>query len=139
MASRNIAHCHPLLQEAWSYASKKWEELYPNEPQPFITATYRDDEEQEILYMRDKNHMDDDGDGDVDEKDEWRSNAKPGQSKHNKYPAEAMDIAFRSKKGKLDWSEKLFFRFAGLMKEDSEQIIWGGDWTNRRDTPHFEI
>ncbi len=142
MASRNIADCVPELQVAWTDSQAEWKQLFPDQPQPFLTCTHRSDEEQEILYMMNKNGKDDDGDGKIDEGDEWRSNAKPGQSKHNKFPAEALDIAFKNSKGKLDWSEKLFAGFAILMKKRG--IKWGGDWVSlkkskKNDTPHFEV
>lgn len=149
MASRDMADCVPALQIAFSASCKEWKELYPDRPQPFPTCTHRDDEEQEILYMRDKNHLDDDGDGKIDEADEWRSNAKPGQSDHNKFPTPAVDIAFRKqpgtyKKGEsaLDWSEYLFKDFADIFKKHGG--FWGGDWvklrkSNKNDTPHYYV
>lgn len=137
MASRNIEDLDPVLKAAYQYAVIKWKELYPNRPQPFPTCTYRSGEEQEILYMINKNGKDDDGDGKVDESDEWRSNAKAGQSKHNVIPAKAIDIAFKNSFGKLDWSEQLFKDFAAIIKEKG--VSWGGDWNRRKDTPHYEI
>lgn len=137
MASRKIEDCVLPLQKAWKAAGDKWMVKYPQGPFVFLTCTHRSEEEQEILYMMNKNGKDDDGDGKIDESDEWRSNAKPGQSKHNKYPSEAIDVAFKSASGKLDWSEKLFKEFAGLMK--AEGISWGGDWKKAKDTPHFEV
>jgi hypothetical protein len=136
MASRKIEDLNPVLQKAWIESYNEFTETYPTEPVPFLTCTYRDDEEQEILYMMNKNGKDDDGDGKVDESDEWRSNAKPGQSKHNKLPSDALDIAFKKKDGKLDWSEHLFKKFADIIKKRGVQ--WGGDW-KRKDTPHYEI
>lgn len=137
MASRKIADCVLPLQDAWTESVKEWKQLFPEQPQPFLTCTHRSDEEQEILYMMNKNGKDDDGDGKIDESDEWRSNARPGQSKHNKFPSEALDVAFKKADGKLDWSEKLFAGFAVLMKKRG--IHWGGDWKKSKDTPHFEV
>ena len=142
MASRNIEDLDPILKAAYLYAAAKWKELYPNRPQPFPTCTHRSDEEQEILYMMNKNGKDDDGDGKIDESDEWRSNAKAGESKHNELPAKAIDIAFKNALGKLDWSEQLFKDFASIIKEKG--VKWGGDWvklgkSKKNDTPHYEI
>lgn len=136
MASRSLDDLHPTLRLAWESSVNEWLKTYPDDPVPFLTCTYRDNEEQEILYMMSRNGKDDDGDGKIDEADEWRSNAKPGESKHNLYPSEAVDAAFRKKDGKLDWSENLFARFAVIMKRHG--IKWGGDW-KRKDTPHFEL
>jgi len=136
MASRKIEDLDPVLQKAWIESFREWKETYPTLPEPFLTCTHRDNEEQEILYMMDKNGVDDDGDGKVDESDEWRSNAKPGQSKHNLFPSQALDVAFKNAQGKLDWSVDLFKKFADIIKKRG--VKWGGDW-KRKDNPHFEI
>jgi hypothetical protein len=136
MASRKIEDLDPVLQKAWIDSFNEWEDTYPTLPKPFLTCTFRDNEEQEILYMQNKNGKDDDGDGKIDESDEWRSNAKPGQSKHNQFPSKALDVAFKNTQGKLDWSEVLFAKLAKIMK--TRGVQWGGDW-KRKDTPHFEI
>lgn len=142
MASRDIKDCVPALQIAWDAAHRKWKEKYPNRAEPFLTTTYRSNEEQTALYMNDKNGKDDDGDGKIDERDEWRTNAKAGQSKHNKQPSEAFDIAFRLPDKTLDWSEGLFKDFAEIIKPMG--VHWGGDWValgkaKNNDSPHFEV
>jgi len=142
MASRDLNDLHPIIANAYKTALRQWVQLHPQGPFPFPTCTYRSDEEQEILYMRDKNHKDDDADGKIDEPDEWRSNAKPGESKHNFLPSYALDIAFRKKEGGLDWTESLFYDFAQLMT--AQGINWGGDWVRlgkakRNDNDHFDI
>jgi hypothetical protein len=134
--SRKIEDLHLNLKVAWTKASTEFSNTYPTLPTPFLTCTYRSNEDQEILYMMNKNGKDDDGDGKIDESDEWRSNAKAGQSKHNQMPSLALDIAFKDSKGKLDWSEDLFKKFADIIKKHG--VNWGGDW-KRKDTPHFEI
>lgn len=136
MASRDMKVCVPELQVAFAKACAKWDCAYPDLAKPFPTCTYRDNKEQAELYMMNKNGKDDDKDGKIDESDEWRSNAKAGQSKHNKIPSEAVDIAFKNKNGSLNWSESLFEKFAFIIEE--EGIKWGGRW-KRKDTPHFEI
>lgn len=137
MSSRKITDCVEQLQTAWIESCVEFKKLYPNSPQPFLTCTWRSEEDQEILYMMNRNGKDDDKDGKVDEADEWRSNAKPGQSKHNLYPSKAFDVAFKNSLGKLDWSEKLFKQFADIIKPKG--VRWGGNFKSRKDTPHFEI
>ena len=137
MCSRNPNDIHPTLRLAWESSLNEWLRDNQNDPVPFLTCTHRSVEEQEILYMISRNGKDDDGDGQIDEADEWRSNARAGQSKHNLYPSEAIDVAFRKKDGKLDWSESLFARFAVYMKRHG--MNWGGDWKKRKDTPHYEM
>ncbi|HON64339.1 MAG TPA: M15 family metallopeptidase [Bacilli bacterium] len=142
MASRDINLLDERLRTAYTEAVVEWGKLYPDDPQPFATCTHRDNEEQEILFMMSRNGKDDDGDGKIDEADEWRTNARPGTSEHNKLPARAVDVAFRRKDNSLDWSERLFARFAEFMKKRG--IEWGGDWiklgkAKRNDTPHFQL
>lgn len=136
MASREIKDCDIKLQEVWAYAVAEWQILYPQMPKPFLTCTHRPCDEQEVLFLMNKNGKDDDDDGKIDEADEWRSNARAGQSKHNFNPSQAFDVAFKDKNGHLDWSEELFRMFAAIIKPKG--IKWGGDW-KKRDTPHFEI
>ena len=142
MASRDINLLDERLRTAYTEAVVEWGKLYPDDPQPFATCTHRDNEEQEILFMMSRNGKDDDGDGKIDEADEWRTNARPGTSEHNKLPARAVDVAFRRKDNSIDWSERLFARFAEFMKKRG--IEWGGDWiklgkAKRNDTPHFQL
>lgn len=136
MASRDIKLCHPILQKAWEKATAEWAFRYPNLPVPFLTCTRRDNDEQTDLYLMDKNGKDDDGDGKIDESDEWRSNAKAGESKHNLNPSEAFDIAFRNKNGTANWSAHLFEKFAIIIEKYG--VTWGGRW-KRPDGPHFQI
>ena len=137
MASRKIEDCDPILAEIWAKSVIQWKDKYPNRAQPFLTCTYRSNEEQTALYMNNKDGKDNDGDGLVDEKDVWRTNAKAGQSKHNLSPSKALDIAFKDADKKLNWSEGLFKDFAVIMKDNG--AMWGGDWHSVKDTPHFEI
>ena len=43
----------------------------------------------------------------------------------------------------IDWSWPLYERIAKAMKTAGAQlnvpIVWGGDWTNFKDGPHFEL
>lgn len=135
--SRKIEECVPALQSAWAASVEEFKAKYPASPQPFLTCTHRTNEEQEILYMMNRNGKDDDGDGKIDEADEWRSNAKPGQSKHNLIPSEAFDVAFKNASGALDWSESLFKKLADILKIHG--VEWGGDWKKNKDTPHFQV
>lgn len=70
------------------------------------------------------------------------------QSKHNKYPSMAVDVAPYP----IDWNDKeRFYYFAGYVKGVAEsldiKIRWGGDWDGDThvkdqtffDLPHFEL
>ncbi len=128
MASRRITACHTILETAWHRAETKWLELYPNEPKPFLTCTYRSNEEQNQLYSQ----------GRVTRGIKV-TNARGGESPHNFEPCFAFDIAFITLNKKLDWSEVLFRKFAEIIKGIDKKVEWGGDWERFRDNPHFQL
>jgi peptidoglycan LD-endopeptidase CwlK len=68
------------------------------------------------------------------------SRAHFGQSAHNWSPAIALDVA----PAPLDWEDtKRFAALAGLVKVKAKAfgipIVWGGDWPELRDMPHYEL
>lgn len=126
MATRDINDASPKLKEAYLWAKAEYQRLYPNEPQPFLTCVYRSNEEQAQLYAQGRTA-----------KGKIVTNAKPGQSKHNKKPSDAFDIAFITVAKTLSWDNKHFKRFADLIK--TKRIKWGGDFKSIKDAPHFEI
>lgn len=128
MVSRKIEDCLSILRNAWALAEKKWDEQYPDRPKPFLTCTYRSNEEQTALYNQ----------GRINKKRKV-TNAKAGQSPHNYKPSFAFDIAFISLEKKLDWNPRLFFDFNKIIKEIEPQIEWGGSWVSFKDNPHFEL
>ena len=92
------------------------------------------------------------------EEQEWavkngRSKLHWPDSKHNRWPSEAVDIA----PWPLDWSDTFAFTLlagwvlctANLMFQDgriTHRVRWGGDWSGSRrkqtgfiDMPHFEL
>lgn len=109
----------------WTQCSKIYAEKYPGEPQPFLTCTFRSNEEQKELYAKGR--------------------TAPGKivtyirenGKHNTYPAKAFDIAFK-KQARLDWSPIHFRRFAKIVADVFEDVEWGGNWSKFKDLPHFE-
>lgn len=99
-----------------------------------ILCGYRTDEAQAIVYR------------------DGKSQFKPGQSKHNRLPAEAVDIAPYYPKDKIRWSDKeAACLLAGVIKACAAgreiKIIWGGDWDSDNDRQdqtfddlwHFEL
>lgn len=138
--SRDIADCDPILQDNWAQASSIYKDKYPDDPQPFLTQTYRSPVRQQELYDQPTDGKDNDGDGKIDEADEKVTNAKAGQSKHGLYPSWAYDIAFKKKGStKLYWDAIYFKRFADIAKSLNPRVRWGGDFRSLRDLPHFEI
>jgi peptidoglycan L-alanyl-D-glutamate endopeptidase CwlK len=123
MASRDKKDLRLELVQAYEKGLAKYIALYPNEPQPFITCTYRSGEEQNKLYNSTPKV----------------TNAKAGQSPHNYNPSFAFDIGFIGVDKKMDWNTKLFTNFANCVKLVSDVIVWGGDWLKFKDAPHFEL
>lgn len=76
------------------------------------------------------------------------SKLKYPQSKHNKWPSRAVDLAPYP----IDWNDiRRFVALADLMLEEAKRLgvnmRWGGDWNRNgdwrdekfRDMPHFEL
>lgn len=138
MTSRSFDDLHPRLAYAFGLASGRWTSLYPLAPRPFLTATFRDGADQMALFNQPRDQKDNDGDGRIDEADEFVTNARAGESPHNYKPAYAFDVAFRKGDGSLDWSAKWFDYFAQLVLEVAN-ITWGGNFKTLKDKPHFEL
>lgn len=126
MASRRLEDLHPYLANAYRRAAAEWDMAFPLLPKPFVTQTYRSNEEQNILYNQGRTTA-----------GNKVTNAKGGQSLHNYFPSFAFDIAFvDGKNGNIDWSITLFQNFASIICRDSN-IEWGGNWKSFKDNPHF--
>lgn len=127
MPSRKIEDCVEILQAAWRDASHSFAFYYPEEPQPFLTCTYRSNAEQMELYAQGR--------------------TKPGKKvtnirrngKHNVQPSKAFDIAFKTKSGAIDWSPALFEKFAAIISVQHPSVEWGGSWKSFKDLPHFQV
>jgi peptidoglycan L-alanyl-D-glutamate endopeptidase CwlK len=127
MPSRDLKDLNAKLTKAYTLAKGIYANRYPNEPQPFLTCTYRSNEEQTQLYALGRTV-----------KGKIVTNAKAGQSKHNKLPSDAFDIAFIGIDKKLNWNKKYFKMFADIVKEVDATIVWGGNFKSIPDAPHFE-
>ena len=126
MASRRIEDLHPYLAAAYKKTAAEFDIAFPGLSKPFITCTYRSKEEQNDLFSQGRTKP-----------GNKITNAKGGESLHNYYPSYAFDIAFVSgKEGKIDWSEDLFKKFAGIFCRN-QCLEWGGNWKTFKDTPHF--
>jgi len=127
MPSRDLKDLNAKLTKAYTLAKGIYANRYPNEPQPFLTCTHRSNEEQTQLYALGRTV-----------KGKIVTNAKAGQSKHNKLPSDAFDIAFIGIDKKLNWNKKYFKMFADIVKEVDATIVWGGNFKSIPDAPHFE-
>lgn len=127
MPSRKLEDADLILQSAFRVALNEYPIKYSDDPTPFITCTHRSEQEQAELYALGRT-----------KKGKIVTQLKKG-SKHNFYPAKAVDIAFKKKDGSLDWSESYFAKFAALIKSYDSRIEWGGEWKRFKDLPHFQI
>ena len=124
MASRNPQDMHPEMTRRWLLAQAAFVAEYPPpHAQPFLTATFRDNDEQEILYAQGRTTG-----GKI------VTHARGGQSLHNHRLA--FDVAFRTANDAVDWSPELFAKFAAIAEPLG--LAWGGRW-RKPDRPHFEV
>jgi peptidoglycan L-alanyl-D-glutamate endopeptidase CwlK len=123
MPSRKKIDLHPILVEAYEKALIIYEEKYPNEPVPFLTCTYRSNEEQDQLFTQIPKV----------------TQARAGQSPHNYLPSLAFDLAFLTIDKKLDWSGTNFRHFADIITLVDERVEWGGLFKSFVDKPHYQL
>jgi len=124
-SQRRLSTCTPNIQRLMTAALH-----HPDCPHDMsITSGHRTHEEQAALYARGRTAP-----------GPKVTNAKPGQSRHNSYPSEAVDIV-PYVDGSLSWdwdhinpcAEHIKRVAAGLGIE----IEWGGDW-RMRDGAHWQ-
>ena len=122
-ASRNrLMTCHEDLQRLFGAVVSSFDCA--------ILAGHRGQAEQDRLFV------------------EGKSKLKYPDSKHNKYPSMAVDVA----PCPVDWSDtSRFYYFAGFVKATALSmgitIRWGGDWNSNfvtndqtfMDLPHYEL
>ena len=122
-ASRNrLATCHDDLQRLFGVVVVSFDSS--------VLAGHRGQAEQDRLFA------------------EGKSKLKYPDSKHNKYPSMAVDVA----PCPVDWSDtSRFYYFAGFVKATALSmgitIRWGGDWNSNfvtndqtfMDLPHYEL
>ena len=135
MASRKIEDLSKQLQPlASAFINQANAALAPFHASVIITCTYRNDDEQAALYAIGRSLP-----------GKKITNAKPGESKHNKLDAktgkpaaEAFDIAIIVD-GKLNWD--INHRVWQLAGEVGERLglEWAGRWTRFKEGPHFQL
>ena len=123
-----LAECHQDLQTLMEAAISD-----PECPSDFtVLCGYRGEEEQNAAHAA------------------GRSGLRYPQSKHNKKPAEACDVAPYIA-GAVSWDWDFYYPLAHHIKETWKRLeregalsgrfrlTWGGDWTSLRDGPHWQI
>lgn len=68
------------------------------------------------------------------------SRLKFPKGRHNSSPSLAVDVCPYP----VDWNDKAGFNYiAGLVKECAKEleisVVWGGDWADFVDVPHFQV
>lgn len=117
-SSRDPSLIYPPLRERFDWIQREWDFVHPNLPKPFLTATYRNEADQEKAF------------------NEGRSKAHYGQSLHNYIPCYAFDIAFKRADGSLDWGWNLFEMYGALGEKCG--LEWGGRYPFK-DGPHLQM
>ena len=130
MEAARLAQAVPSLRAAYAQALVRWEgdPVLRLAGLPFVTECYRSPERQDELYAQGRSKP-----GPV------VTYKRGGESKHNRLPAPALDVAFLLPDGEVSWSGLLLSKFARLMKAADARVHWGGDWPGFRDRPHFEV
>lgn len=99
-----------------------------------FTGTYRSREEQDKLFNQPFDHIDNDGDGRIDEGDEKVTLARGGQSYHNHRVAfDVVPVIY----GKAIWNNAQLWAKIGKLGQ-SIGLEWGGSWGQFPDVPHFQ-
>lgn len=110
----NLCTCHPKLQQLFREVIKHYD--------CSILCGHRGEDEQNKAFY--------DGNSKVQYPD----------SKHNSLPSMAVDVAPYP----IDWQNvERFYHFAGYVQCIADQlgieIEWGGNWTNLKDCPHWQL
>jgi peptidoglycan L-alanyl-D-glutamate endopeptidase CwlK len=108
------AECHPDLQKILDMAIKEYDFT--------ILCGYRGEVEQNKAFA------------------EKKSKLKYPNSKHNKKPSLAFDVAPYP----IDWNNigrfiELSMVIKRCAKEAGIKLTWGGDWRTFKDYPHYEL
>ena len=125
-----LAQAIPSLRAAYEQALARWvgDPVLRLAGLPIVTECYRSPERQNELYAQGRSKP-----GPI------VTYKRGGESKHNKLPTPALDVAFLLADGEVSWSGLLLSKFARLMKAADARVRWGGDWPGFKDRPHFEV
>ncbi|GAA4356040.1 hypothetical protein GCM10023185_19450 [Hymenobacter saemangeumensis] len=125
-----LAEAVPSLGAAYAHARARWmgDPVLRLAGVPIITECYRSAERQDELYRQGRSKP-----GPI------VTYKRGGESKHNRLPCPALDVAFLLADGSMSWSGLLLSKFARLMKAADARVRWGGDWPRFTDRPHFEV
>jgi hypothetical protein len=173
--SNKLEDADPDLVAIYTEGKAAWKQARPNGPWPEVNETYRPNDVQEAYYAQGRQPL-----AAVNklrqaaglylltaaENKKKITNAKPGQSNHNRYPSPALDVRMRllasPKPGAkpapagITWDNKYFIEFGGYMiaayrrlkaaGKVRKKLRWGHDWNGDGienesfyDDPHYEV
>ena len=120
----------PSLGAAYAQSLARWlgDPVLRLAGRPIVTECYRSPERQDELYAQGRSKP-----GPI------VTYKRGGESKHNRLPCPALDVAFLLPDGEVSWSGLLLSKFARLVKATDARVHWGGDWPGFKDRPHFEV
>jgi peptidoglycan LD-endopeptidase CwlK len=121
-SSRLLSDLHPEMQVRCNALFAAYAAKYPDNPQPFLTQTYRNKADQNADYAKGRTAP-----------GLRVTNAVFGRSPHNAYPALAFDVAFKDANGTVDWKALDFSEMGALAA--SVDLEWGISFGDR---PHFQ-
>ena len=125
-SSREPVDLHPELQKRRVALFAAYAAKYPNNPQPFLTQTFRNAADQNADYAKGRTTPPIGRQYKV-------TQAVAGRSLHNCYPSLAFDVAFKDADGEVDWKTIDFSEMGALAR--SVDLEWGISFG---DKPHFQ-
>jgi hypothetical protein len=115
-SSRSLSDAHQELQKRWAWILEEYAILYPDDPLPGISQTYRNEKDQNQDFL------------------EGFSKVKYPNSLHNLYPAWALDFFF-SENGDTVYPKEWMNRVGELAEKIG--LFWGLRWGF--DGPHLAL
>ncbi len=149
MPSRRLSDLVPALQAGWEALSKDFHAAYPGW-KAVVVCTYRPPEEQLVLFAKGRRKRTD-GTWFVEDAEKvvtYKDGTKL-RSRHNDFPARALDIEIFTPAGDKFWDT----RSRGIAEHEDGTNPWawlmdhaprfglenGGSWKTFRDFPHFQL
>jgi peptidoglycan LD-endopeptidase CwlK len=129
-SSRDITHAHPYLRERWPKLVYMFQQETGRDL--IITCTWRSQKEQNRLYQQGRT---------TPGKIVTQVDGYEKKSKHNVYPARAIDVAVdvdpNTDKTVISWQEDFYRPLGPICKKLG--LVWGGAWERFPDLPHIEV
>lgn len=112
--------CEEKLEKSHASLVVWFQKKKAKNPKLHISWSHRDKDSQEEAYS------------------EGKTKLHYPNSKHNKLPAEALDLFELNDQGIAIWNPMTFADIASESEKDGDPIMWGGRWKTIGDTDHFQ-